>query len=154
MKLVDSLLKNTRNTGTPRPPRATHSSPVRRHGLLPFALLPNTRKTGTPRPPRATHSSPVRRHGLLPFALLPNTRNTGTVSAAPPKGLATSFSRWRRAAAPFGFASILFLLAGGVQAQSRAEPESVVVPKLKGLVFVAKPDAIQKERRRVIGCFL
>ncbi len=59
-----------RKTGTPRPPRATGSSPVRRHGLVPFALLRNPRKTGTPRPPRSTGSSPVRRHGLVPFALI------------------------------------------------------------------------------------
>jgi hypothetical protein len=32
------VLMNTRKTGTPGPPRWTGSSPVRRHGLVPFAL--------------------------------------------------------------------------------------------------------------------
>ena len=37
--MVSTLLRNTRKTGTPRPPRSTRSSPVRRHGFVPFALL-------------------------------------------------------------------------------------------------------------------
>ncbi len=42
--------------------------------------------------------------------LLRNTRKTAAVSIAPPKGLASSFFPWRRAAAPFA----LFALSGGL----------------------------------------
>jgi hypothetical protein len=65
-----TLSRNTRKTGTPRPPVSAGSSSVWRLGLMPFALSRNTRKTGTPRPPVTAGSSPVWRLGLMPFALL------------------------------------------------------------------------------------
>jgi hypothetical protein len=81
-------------------------------------LLRNTRKTGTPRPPRSTRSSPVRRHGFVPFALLRNTRKTVAVSIAQPKGRASFFLPWRRAAAPFALACIF--MTGHVDAAAAA----------------------------------
>jgi hypothetical protein len=52
------------------------------------------------------------------IAFLRNTRKTGTVSSAPPKGPASFFPHWRRAAAPFALLSGLLLCAGsGLRAQ-------------------------------------
>jgi hypothetical protein len=48
-----------------------------------------------------------------PFKLLRNSRKTGTVSSAPPQGLASSSTVWRRAAAPF--ALLVFVVILGVK---------------------------------------
>jgi tetratricopeptide (TPR) repeat protein len=58
------------------------------------------------------------------LSLLRNSRKTGAVSSAPPEGLASSSTVWRRASAPFALIAILVMSALAAQ-RSAATPDAI-----------------------------